>query len=216
MILLIANEKGGVGKTTLATNLAVLARKKGLSVVLVDADPLANSVEWWNRREEAGVEPSITCLPAQGKIGRTLRELGDKHDFVIVDSGGRDSVEVRQALAVCDMVLVPLRPSQNDIDVVARMEKLIVDLEDMTGELAPVRMLLSAVDTNPFIREADETRVLLKDFESTMPLLKAQVSQRVAFRKANRGGLGVVELPSGANDQKATDEIEALFVEVTQ
>lgn len=216
MILLVMNEKGGVGKTTLAANLAVVAATRGASVILVDADPLQNSVAWWRRREEAEQQPHITCVPARGKIGRTVAELGQKYDLVVVDSGGRDSVEVRQALATCDRAVIPLRPSQNDVDALAVMEKLLAGYEDASGKKAPANTLLSAVSPNPFSHEGTETREMLQQFEGLPPLLTTQVCERVAFRKAHRGGLGVVELPTGLYDAKAAEEIESLYAEVVR
>ena len=102
MIVLIANEKGGVGKTTISVNLAAMCRLAGHDVLLVDTDRQESAGTWAAMRHENEFHPTITCVSKTGKVGRDLVELGQKYGMVIVDAGGRDSLEMRQALAVCD------------------------------------------------------------------------------------------------------------------
>ena len=96
MIITIANRKGGVGKTTLATNLAVALSKKG-SLVLVDADDQQSALKWSKRRTE---NPIYTEYHT-GDLKKILLDLQKKYDYIILDIAGRDSEEFRSAWLGC-------------------------------------------------------------------------------------------------------------------
>lgn len=211
MIVLVTNEKGGVGKTTLAVNLAALAALAGKEVVLVDADPQQSASSWAAVRDEAGVTPAVMSVTKTGKIGRDLERLAEKYT-VVVDSGGRDSVEVRQALAVCDFALIPIRPAQFDVWSLSRIGSHITEIEERTDERVKARAVVNGASPNPSIREVDEVREALMDYEQVFPLLRLAVHERIVFRKAVRGGLSVVELPT--QDPKASAEMISLYEEV--
>ena len=91
MILLIAAEKGGVGKSTLATNLAVHLAHKGVDVVLLDTDGQATAARFAERRDGAAITPAVPCVQRTGEVASTLRELARRYQVVVVDAGGRDS-----------------------------------------------------------------------------------------------------------------------------
>ena len=112
-IYAIANTKGGVGKSTLAVNLAVVATAKGHKVLLVDADPQASSLQFLNARDDtrpkfAGIQLSQPILHKQ------LPELSAPYDYVFIDVGGRDAPVFRSALVAADTILVPMVPSAFD------------------------------------------------------------------------------------------------------
>lgn len=97
MLVLVANEKGGVGKTTIAVNLAAMCVLAGKETLLVDTDKQESASAWAGVRHENEVEPTVTCVAKTGKVGYDLAKLKEKFDVVIVDAGGRDSIEMRQA-----------------------------------------------------------------------------------------------------------------------
>src|SRR3954449_11114177 len=98
VILMVGGEKGGVGKTTLATHLAVARKAAGRTVVLVDADSQGTSSTWSDARKEKDV-PQVPCLSLRGgKVHVELRELAQHYEDVVVDTGGADSKEFRSAM----------------------------------------------------------------------------------------------------------------------
>lgn len=216
MLYLVANEKGGVGKTTLAVNLAVMAAMAGREVLLVDTDKQASADAWAAVRHEAGATPVVTCVTKTGKVGADLANLKQKFDVVVVDAGGRDSLEMRQALAVCDMALIPIRPAQFDLWSLSRMASLIAEIEERIDGRVNARAIINGASPNPAVREADEIREALVEYEDAFPLLKALTTERIAYRKAARGGLGVMELQGAAADPKARAEMLALLEEIMQ
>lgn len=121
MLVLVANEKGGVGKTTIAVNLAAMCVLAGKETLLIDTDKQESASSWASMRHENEIDPSITCVAKTGKVGYDLAKLKSKFDVVIVDAGGRDSIEMRQSLAVCDVALIPIRPAQFDVWSLSRM-----------------------------------------------------------------------------------------------
>lgn len=209
-IYLVGSEKGGVGKTTIAFNLAVLRVKAGYSVLLVDADKQASSAMWASLRTEAGNQPPLVCVQKQFKIGSDLLQLKENYE-VIVDAGGADSVELRQAIAVADIWLIPVRPGQLDLFSMAKMSKLLAEVEERVGRVPSTFVALNAV--SPSTKEADEARELLTENEK-MPVMKAQMVDRVAMRRAVMAGCGVTELTGKSASEPAAAEMLALYAEV--
>ena len=114
MILVVGGEKGGVGKTTLATHLAVMQKGRERTVVLVDADPQGTASTWADARKERDVL-RLPCLSLRGgKVHVELQELAQHYEDVVLDTGGADSQEFRSALLAADTLLLPLRPGSFD------------------------------------------------------------------------------------------------------
>jgi chromosome partitioning protein len=116
MILLVGSQKGGAGKSTIATNLAAEYARQGSDVVLVDADVQRSSARWHADREAAGLTPAIACIEKLGNISGTLNDLDGRYGVVIVDVAGKDSKEMRTGMVVAHKMIVTVRPSQFDLD----------------------------------------------------------------------------------------------------
>ena len=115
MIVLFGGEKGGAGKTTLATNVAAFRTSKQPETLLIDTDRQSTSSFWCSVREENGISPRVGSIQKYERSVRTeVRELSKKYEDIIIDAGGRDSPELRGSLLVCDKAIFPLRPSQFD------------------------------------------------------------------------------------------------------
>ena len=209
-IILIGSEKGGVGKTSLSFNLAVLRAKAGYEVLLVDCDKQASSSMWNSMRSEGGFEPLVVCAQKYGRIGLDLIQFRAKFD-VIVDAGGADSVELRQAIAVADKWVIPVTPSQLDIFSMAKMAQLLSDVKERAGRTPDTWVVLNAI--SPSTKEAEEARELLGDNEM-MPVMEAQLTNRVAMRRAVMGGCGVIELTGKNANEAAVSEMKSFYEEV--
>lgn len=214
MLLLVGQEKGGVGKSTLAVNLAAMRALAGHDVLLVDTDMQQSATTWATTRTEGGVAPLITSVAKFKKIGYDLVMLRRKYESVIVDAGGRDSMELRQAMAVCDKMLAPMRPSQFDTWALTALSNLIQEVEERTGTRIPVYAALNAINTNPQITEADEMREALAEFSDCMTTLQQSIYDRIAYRRAARTGRSVVELEGREADPKAVAEMKAIYQEM--
>ena len=214
MLILVANEKGGVGKTTLAVNLASIAAARGREVLLVDTDPMGSASAWGAVREEGDVQPRIPVVAKVGRVGATLLSLKEKHDVVIVDVAGKDSVEMRQALGVCDVALLPIQPATFDFWSLSRMASMLTEIEERTEVPVNAYALINRAHTNPAVKETLETIEALRDYGKILPRLETVVAERIAYRRAAREGMGVIDLPAGLADLKATAEIEALYQEM--
>lgn len=211
MIVLIGGEKGGTGKTTLATNLAALRAKAGRDVVLVDTDLQASANYWVQLRDEAGIRPRVACLQKFGKgLATELRDLARRYEDIVIDAGGRDSVELRAALVVAEKVYIPIQPSQFDIWTLSRMDELVGTAKGFNPNL-DAYVVISRASPNPSVSEWTEAKEAISDFVH-LKLAGVVIYDRIAYRKAAREGLGVAELK--AADPKAVEEIHRLFQEV--
>jgi len=214
MLFVVTNEKGGVGKTTTAVNLAAMCVLAGKETLLVDTDKQESASAWAAVRHENEIEPIITCVAKTGKVGYDLLKLKEKFEVVVVDAGGRDSIEMRQAMAVADVVLIPIRPAQFDVWSLSRMAQLINDIAEKSGSKINAFALINGASPNPAVRETTEVREVLQDYNEVFPCLKTVITERIAFRKAAREGRGVVELEPSLADAKANLELLQLYQEV--
>ncbi|HDR9035991.1 TPA: AAA family ATPase [Burkholderia vietnamiensis] len=207
MILLIAAEKGGVGKSTIATNLSVYLAHRGMDVVLLDTDGQATATRFVERRDEAGITPAVPCVQRTGDVAATLRDLAYRYQVVVVDAGGRDSREMRSAMAIANLLLVPTKASQADLETFSKVNELIGQARGLNRELKAVA-LLSIAPTNPAIREVEDARELIAEFDQ-LELADTIIRDRKVYRDALLVGKGVIEL----DNSQARAEIQLLAQE---
>lgn len=208
MILLLGGEKGGTGKSTLATNLAAWLAVRGDDVLLVDTDVQRTAANWVDRRNLLAGTPAVHCTERRGNVFHALRDLAKRYKEVLVDAGGRDSEELRTALVAAHQVYVPLRASQPDLETSLHMNELITLARGMNPELQ-ARVLISMAPTNPSIKEAADARELLQELSALLPSV-VTISERKVYRDAMTDGRGVCEL----DNEKARAEIAALAQEI--
>lgn len=206
-IVLIGGEKGGSGKSTTATNLAVYLKLEGYDVMLLDADKQATSTKWVSRRNES-LYPEIHSTQKLGDIYKTAIDLGNRYQYVIIDAGGRDSRELRTGMVAADLIYVPIKASQADLETLPVVDELISLSRGMNPTLL-VRTLLCMAPTNERIREVEDAQTLLIDFPD-LPLSNCIIRERKIYRDALLLGKGVVEMKN--SDAKA--EIQLLGQEL--
>lgn len=208
MVVLIGGEKGGTGKTTLATNLAALRSNEGRDVLLVDTDKQGSASDWAAVREEVEGVPRISCVQVFGKqVTNQVQDLDARYDDLIVDAGGRDSVELRSAMVVTDRFYVPLQASQFDVWTIERMEELVEQAQAINPSLQ-ARVFINRASPHPQVREAEEAEEILDEFEHLI-FSKVVIHDRIAFRRAASGGIAVTE--TDAPDPKACREVQDLY-----
>src|SRR3954470_9987290 len=147
MILTIGNIKGGVGKTTLAVNLAILRALAGRDVLLVDGDEQGTAVSFTDLRNEELGAPGYTAVGLQGAAVRTqVRQLASKYADIVIDVGGRDTGSLRAALTVSDKLLVPVQPRTFDVWALDQVAALVAEAREINPGLQALAFL-NAADT---------------------------------------------------------------------
>jgi chromosome partitioning protein len=211
MILLVGGEKGGTGKSTLAVNLTVMLSRIGKDILLIDTDKQATSSFWSSIRDESGKQPRITCVQKFGKsLPRDVIDLAGRYDEIIIDAGGRDSMELRYSLGVADKVVIPIQATQFDLATLNQMDILVEQAQTLNPDLTAY-VVINRASTNPSVTDTQEACDLIQDFPH-LNLLKTILRERVSYQRSVREGLSVVEVPQP--DAKAVTEINLLFGEV--
>lgn len=213
MILTVAHTKGGVGKTTLAVNIAIARAIAGRDVWFIDGDRQGTAQTAISIRAEAGHQPGIAC--ASYPDGQTLRSQvqhqAHKFDDVIIDCGGRDSTALRAALVLSDVVLVPFQPRSFDVWSLADMGSLIDEARSVRDGLQ-CYAVINCADPGDRATDNQDAAEALADYPQFV-LLDTPLRRRKAFANAAGQGLCVSELrPKDAKaDSELTNLIKLLF-----
>ncbi|MEC4720375.1 AAA family ATPase [Noviherbaspirillum sp. CPCC 100848] len=215
MIIVVGAEKGGVGKTALATNLAALAVADNLEVLLLDTDTNGSSSAWVRIRNEGKVEPNIPLLTVSENPQNELKQLASKYDLIIVDVGANSYSTMLNSAKVADMVLVPTGPDQMEVESTFNTfeELRQMDAKHKNGRV-PAFVVLNQLPTNAKSKEESALREYLA--ESELPVFDAALRYRSVWRNSRRAGLAVHELKGREADPKAAAEMRAIFAETEQ
>ena len=137
-VITLSSPKGGAGKTTAATILATELAERGAIVIVIDADPNKNVVDW---SKLPGKPASLTVIGdvTEETIVDAIEDASSKASFVIVDLEGTASLMVSYAISLSDFVIIPLQGSQLDAKQAARQIKLIKAQERIAGRSIPFR-----------------------------------------------------------------------------
>lgn len=210
MIIIVGCNKGGAGKTTTATNLAVGLASNGSDVCLVDADPQRSAARWHQDREESGHVPSITLIEKRDNISQTLRTLNEKFDYIIVDVAGRNSREMITGATVAEVIIAPHQASQLDLDTLEELQQQTVRIRDLNPRLR-VFIYHAMASTNPAVKETERSDFLeyVAQFKEFSPLESISY-YRKAYKDVIPLGQSVLEY---GNDQ-AIQEVQSLMIEV--
>lgn len=207
MIIVTGGIKGGSGKTTIATHLAVMRAQQGADILLIDADDQETSFDFSSLRSSSEVKlPEYTCIKLSGKSVRTeILKMKDKYDDIIVDAGGRDTINQRAALSTADILLVPFAPRSFDLWTLDNVASVVQEIKQINPVLKAYAFLNRA-DSRGYDNE--EAQEMIKENENLMPL-PVSICNRKAFGNAAAEGKAVNELK--ILDKKAIMEIENLY-----
>ena len=208
MIIAVGNTKGGVGKTTLAVQLAIIRATAGREVWLIDGDRQGTAAAAIAARAETGKLPGIACAqyPDGPNLRAQVQQQRDKWDDIIIDVGGRDSTALRAALILADTLLVPFAPRSYDVWALDDMAALIDEARSVRDGLRAVAVMNQA-DPGDHSTDNAEAAAAVKEVPQFI-YLPIPIRRRKAFSNAGGAGLAVSELTP--RDPKAIAEIAAL------
>lgn len=211
-VITVANQKGGVGKTTIAANLAVQYALNGKKTILLDSDSQSSSMAFKAMRPDNYPEISAVSI-TKPTIHRDIKTL--KADYVIIDAGGRESDVYRSAVTAADLLLVPLGASPFDVlasEATFKLFKEISTSKDIKGcvllnMLPPLGNQKVVAEVLEFLEE------ITKKYK--LQILKTSLFSRVAYKEIGLKGMGVCEF-EGEKYEKAAAEIKALYNEINK
>lgn len=207
MIIGVLNRKGGVGKTTIAINVAATLAVAGLRVLLVDADPQASALSWSNLRER---DPLFAVVGmARPTLHREIPAIAAKFDLVIIDGGPGINDLGRAAILASDLVLVPVQPSPYDVWAAAETVQQIREARQFKPGLKAGFVINRKVANSTIARQAMLT---LAQFED-LPALAAALNQRVIYAESAAHGLAVIEVaPYGEAAREMGNLVQQILV----
>jgi chromosome partitioning protein len=206
MIISLLNQKGGVGKTTLAVHLAMALSHRGNRVLMVDADPQGSALDWAASREGETAFPVIG-LP-KATLHKELPKLAADYDFLVIDGAPRVYDVARSAIMASDLVLIPVQPSPYDVWAAKEIVDLVTDVRPFKENLKSVFVINRKIVNTAIGRDVADA---LSEYE--LPVLKSQMCQRVSFAESAGRGQTVLETEPGS---LASQEIDALTSEVME
>lgn len=206
MIIGVLNQKGGVGKTTLAVNIAAALARTGKRVLLIDADPQGSALDWAAAREGDPLF-AVVGLP-KPSIHKELAMVGEGYDVVVIDGPPRVTDLARSAIMASDIVLIPVQPSPYDIWAADEVVKLIQEASVFKENLKSVFVINRKIANTAIGRDVREA---LEAYD--LPTLDASIVQRVAFAEAAAVGKAIYEQD---RDGVASQEIEAVVSELQE
>jgi chromosome partitioning protein len=205
IIITVGNQKGGVGKSTISDNLAVIAATNGLKVLLIDSDTQGSSMAFRGLREKNDIKAISITAPT---IHKDIKGFAGAFDVCFIDAGGRDSAVFRSAIMSCDLLLIPVLPSQYDIFALSDTVNILKEArtyKDIPGYLCLNQMLHANISG-----EAQEAIEEISK-ENDLKIFNSTLFSRVAFKNSISSGQGVIEWePKG----KAAGEIKSLYAEI--
>ena len=207
MIVALLAEKGGTGKTTLATNLAGMRNSAGHRALLVDADRQGSSHFWAQSRADLRLpRPDSEALHGPA-FDRRLRNLTDRYDDIVIDTGAGDSVEMEAALSAADCAVAPLQPSGVDVATMGLVDSRVAQARERNPGLRAIA-LLNRASTHSRNRDEQEARNALADCQA-LEVADIRLCDRVAFSRALTAGMTVHEYRQ--DSQKARAEMAAVY-----
>jgi chromosome partitioning protein len=191
MIIGLLNQKGGVGKTTLAVNLAAALTLRGGRVLLIDADPQGSALDWAAAREGDPLF-AVVGLP-RATVHKEIGVVGQGYDHIVIDGPPRVTDLARSAIMASDLVLIPVQPSPYDIWAADEVVKLIAEARVYKENLKSVFVVNRKIANTAIGRDVGEALAAY-----VLPVLKATITQRVVFAEAVAQGKSIFEIdPNG-------------------
>ena len=210
MVLTLGHTKGGVGKSTLALNIAVERLLAGVDTLIVDGDPKQTSIsKAIGIRADAGRAPAVPCIVLDD--AKALRHqvglLKSKYQDIVIDIGGKDSNALRAALTVTDALLLPIGPESVEVWAIDD----ILELVDEVRSLNDFRVLAVLNRAKPAGHDNADTITVIQEYAG-ITLVPGSIGNRGIFSSAFGRGQSVAEYKP--RNRKAAAELATLMLAV--
>lgn len=203
MITVIANLKGGSGKSTVTFNLGLWLQMKGQPVVAYDLDPQQTLTDVAEVRREEGYTPPLQVNQPRDSLVDDMKYHPERTQ-VLVDVGASNMDAMKQALSVADRIIIPVPPSQPDVWATQRFLGIVNELDD--SNKPEMRVFVNRADTHRAIKESDETEEVLEQLPG-VKLIPQRLYQRTVYRRSLSEGMSIFEI---SKRSKAVDEFNRL------
>jgi len=201
IVISVLSQKGGSGKTTIATNLAAALKQAGKNVVLVDSDDQGSARDW--AYANATPEVEVIALDRPGML-QNVKKISA--DMIVIDGSAKLNALSAEALKVSDLVLIPIQPSPYDVWASADLIDLVKQRIEVTEGRLQAAFVMSRVITNTNLSK--ELQDVLE--ENGLPVLTG-TTQKTAYPSAAALGQSVMTFDRTG---KAAQEILALLNQV--
>ena len=205
MIIVVANSKGGVGKSTLAVHLAAWLNRQGHRVTLADCDTQQSSSEWIR---EAAPDVKAVRLDNPDIILNELPILAHDADFVVADGPGSQTETSRALLLRADLAIVPCKASMLEVRALAKATEVLRQAQDIRGGVPAAIIVLSMVGKNYRLTKD------MKDAAAALNLPLASTAMILRQIYADAPGQGSTVWDLGARATEAATEVGQLFREI--
>lgn len=206
MIISVENQKGGVGKTTIAIHIAQALAMSNFSVLLVDADPQGSARDWAAAREN---EPAFSVIGLdRPTLHRDLPAIASNYDHVVIDGPPRVTDLARSVIIAADLVVIPVQPSPYDVWAASDVVGLIKEASVFKENLKSVFVINRKIVNSAIGRDVVDA---LSSYE--IPVLKSAICQRIVFAESAATGMTVLETNAKSS---AAKEIKALVDELME
>ena len=204
-VIAVLNQKGGSGKTTIATHLARALQLDGASVLLVDSDPQGSARDWAAVQDD---NPVTVVGIDRATIDRDIKAIGHK-DFVVIDGAPQAHDLARSAIKAATFILIPVQPSPYDIWATADLVDLVKQRIEITdGKLQAAFVVSRAIEGTRIGAEITEA---LAGYG--LPVLESRITQRVSYPGTAASGTTILDAEP---DGDGAREIRALMNEIKQ
>jgi len=204
-VIATLNQKGGSGKTTIATNLAHALKRDNYTVLLIDSDPQGSARDW-NEASGGNIIPVVGL--DRETLAKDLQAISQGYDWIVIDGAPQIAKLSAAAVKAADLVLIPVQPSPYDIWACADLVDIIAARREVTNGKPKAAFVISRAIKNTKL--SGEINQALSDYG--LPVLKAGTTQRVVYPTTAAEGLTVFSDPSS----DAAKEINALKKEVLE
>lgn len=205
MIISVTSLKGGVGKSTIAQNLAVCFAHTDYKVCIVDVDTNQSCLRWSGLRDESLPAVPVYVLNDGIELAKNVKHLNETYEVVIIDGTPSLSQVTSKIIILADIVIIPIQPSGLDIWATEKFLERYRDAEVQKESAIPAQFL---INQNQSTNLSKEVKDILEQTE--IPVFKSSLRTRIAYREAVIKGLGIFEY----KDDKAKQEIADLFKEL--
>ena len=196
-VIAVLNQKGGVGKTTIASNLGEAIKQTGRSVLLVDSDP-QGSLRDWNEASEGSLLPVVGL--DRETLPKDLNAVKAGYDIVIIDGAPQSAKLAGAAVRAADMVLIPVTPSPYDVWAASDLVEIIQARHSVTGGKPPAYFLISRARKNTKL--SGDVSEALEGYQ--LPVFAGRTTHRETYARTAADGLTVYQ------DNSAGEAIEEM------